>query len=171
MGSRNTSQFAAQATRLLVCPFVAWSASPTLPSPLSRRESTLMLAAFPNTHALSCGTHITDLTALSRCFCFVFSTVVIGFLSLVHQAQTLGSSGGTVGSPLCWARKHTEEEHKKWVIDWPGHGSHPVNTHPFCFLKHFIWIRMCFSSDKLINSLSHNVFWGGVTYSKTKSVL
>lgn len=152
-----------------VCVPITWRASPTLPLPLSHRETALVLAAFPNTQALSCGTQITAPTALSRCFCFVVYTVVIGFLSLVHQTQTLGSSGGIVGSPLCWVRKHTEVEHEKLVIDWPGHGSCPVSTHPFCFLKHFIWISVCFSSsEQLIKYLSHSVFWRGFTLARLK---
>lgn len=97
-------------------------------------------------HTQTCliGTYSTAPIALFRFLCFVIS-----HLSPPCWTRALGSSGRIVGSPfispgsglmLCpWGRKPTEEENKS-VIDWPEHSSH--STHQFCFLKHFMWIRM-----------------------------
>lgn len=73
---------------------------------------------------------------------FCLYTVVISYLS----RAALGSSGGVVGSRfispaselmLNWLRKHTEEEKKKLVIDWPEHGSRYSHSSSLLFSQTF----------------------------------
>lgn len=70
--------------------------SPLFLCPSSQGNSFNFSLTFPNTWACPSETHPTAPIALSRCFRFVFHTVVISYLSLA----TLGSLGRIVGSPF-----------------------------------------------------------------------